>query len=158
MIGSDQQPFDLIFDTGSSWLWVNSRLCEGCSSRQNKFNEKNSTTFSFYPAILDLHYGSGDAYGYISFDQVCLNEDSCADNFAFLNVAAQSGLSGLDGSGIVGMSPQAPDQGGYSYGDLFITKMKDAGVIDKAIFSIYAELENDNSKIHLGVYELETFA
>lgn len=48
-----------------------------------------------------------------------------------MNVAKQSGLDSLDGSGIVGMSPTSPDSDGYSYGDLFIEKMKESGVIDE---------------------------
>jgi hypothetical protein len=30
LIGSDHQPFDMIFDTGSNWLWVFSRVCKNC--------------------------------------------------------------------------------------------------------------------------------
>ena len=124
------QPFDLVFDTGSSWLWVTSRVCGSCSYGQNKFQERTSNTFSFYPALLDLHYGSGDAYGYVSFDQVCLTPESCSTEFSFLNVAEQSGLGSLDGSGIVGMAPQAPKDSEYTYGDLFIEKMKETGAFD----------------------------
>ena len=62
----------MIFDTGSNWLWVNSRICENCNPSQAKFDERTSKTFSFYDVVLDLHYGTGDAYGYNGYDDVCL--------------------------------------------------------------------------------------
>lgn len=36
--------------------------------------------------------------------------------------------------------------------------MKNAGAIDKAVFSIYMDLENDKSKISFGGYDLKNFA
>lgn len=36
-IGANHQPFQLILDTGSNWLWVYSRLCGNCP--QDKFDE-----------------------------------------------------------------------------------------------------------------------
>jgi hypothetical protein len=43
--------------------------------------------------------------------------------------------------GLVGMSPKETDE----YGDLFITKMKNSGVIDQAIFSMYINLLENTS-------------
>lgn len=31
-IGSNKQPFDLIFDTGSSWVWVGHDSCKNCAN------------------------------------------------------------------------------------------------------------------------------
>jgi len=67
-IGSNLQPFWMIMDTGSNWLWISSRICTNCNPLVPKFNETQSTSFSFCDVILDLHYGSGDVYGYDSFD------------------------------------------------------------------------------------------
>lgn len=67
-VGSQKAPLDVIFDTGSNWLWVASRVCLTCSMWADKFDERNSTTFKFHPLMYDLHYGSGDAYGYNAHD------------------------------------------------------------------------------------------
>ena len=67
-IGSNLQPFDMIFDTGSNWLWVNSRICSNCNDEKPKFDERNSTTYSFFEPTFDLHYVSGDVYGVNSLD------------------------------------------------------------------------------------------
>jgi len=41
-----------------------------------------------YAAMYDLHYGTGDAYGYNSFDKVCLTESYCDNEFSFLSVVS----------------------------------------------------------------------
>ena len=56
--------------------------------------------------------------------------------------------------GLVGMSPKETDD----FGNLFISKMKESGVIDKAIFSLYINLEEDASMMQLGGYDLDTYA
>jgi len=152
-IGSNNQPFELIFDTGSNWLWVNGRFCEDCNDRP-RFDERESTTFKFYDVLTDLHYGSGDVYGYNSFDTVCIKPGSCADDFSFVAVGSQDGLDALASSGILGLSPRAEERAN----DLFIMKMKSSGVIDKAIFSLMIEFHDSKSKMTFGGIDLVNLA
>jgi len=77
----------MIYDTGSSWLWVNSRIWANCKNVYAQFDARNSSTSSFYDNTIDLHYGSGDVYGYNTYDTVCLKPDACTDNFSFMTVA-----------------------------------------------------------------------
>ena len=44
-IGSQRQEFDMIFDTGSSWVWVENKICDTCFN-PNKFNNTASETFN----------------------------------------------------------------------------------------------------------------
>ena len=44
-IGSNQQPFEMIFDTGSNWLWVDSDQCANCPHGMPKFQDDESTTY-----------------------------------------------------------------------------------------------------------------
>lgn len=74
-LGSEQEPFDMIFDTGSNWLFVYSRICLNCPYFMKQFDERESSTFLFKEPIIDLHYGSADVYGYPSMDSVCLGPD-----------------------------------------------------------------------------------
>ena len=125
-VGSNQQPFQMIFDTGSNWLWVFSRMCGNCN--QPKFDERQSESHTFYNVVYDIHYGSGDVYGYNSHDKVCITSTDCADDYSFLNIGMHSNLYSLKASGIVGMSPTDANENGH----LFIVKMKRSGVISKA--------------------------
>ena len=104
--------------------------------------------------VYDIHYGSGDVYGYNSHDTVCINRENCAQEFSFLNVGMQQGLYSLKASGIVGMSPTDANENG----DLFIVKMRDSGVIEKAEFSLFINLEENNSSIQFGGYDLNKYA
>jgi hypothetical protein len=104
--------------------------------------------------LLDLHYGSGSAYGYNAHDSVCISETVCADDFSLMVVGDQSGLGGLAASGIVGLSPKH----GSKRGDLFIEKLKKTGAIDEAVFSLMINMKDDNSKVTFGGYDLQKFA
>ena len=141
----------MIFDTGSNILWVNSRICENCPFFINKFDERTSSSFSFFNVVFDLHYGTGDVYGYCSQDQVCFDETICSPNFKFVNVGYQKDLEGLRCSGVVGMSPYTTDENG----DLFVEKLYKDGAIDEAVFALYINLEENSSKISLGGFDLE---
>ena len=66
----------------------------------------------------------------------------------------QQGLDTLATSGIVGLSPLSTG----TMGDLFIIKMRDSGVINKALFSIMIELVNNKSKMTFGGVDMINLA
>lgn len=103
---------------------------------------------------MDLHYGSGDVYGYNSYDQVCIAPNSCAQNFSFATIGMQTNLESLQASGLVGLSPNNQE----TLCDLFIIKMKEAGVIDKAVFSFLIDVKNDRSKMTIGGIDMSLAA
>ena len=109
-IGSNQKPYTILFDTGSTWLFVTSRLCTNCDKFSSAFiDERNSTSFRFYPFVHDLHYGSGGIYGHLAYDKICLQPNkTCAESFTFLAVTHQAlgGGASLPVSGLLGMSPR----------------------------------------------------
>jgi len=115
-VGSMKQQFDLIFDTGSSWVWVEHEFCNACANPQ-KLKSRESTSFTqVSPELSTLRYGRGQVYGYDSRDQICLNEEStighgCMDNYLFKSVVYQRDLQGLAGAGIIGLSPSAEGMG-----------------------------------------------
>ena len=143
----------MIFDTGSNWLWVMGDDCWTCP-RLPRFDEESSSTYVEFPGEEYLYYGSGDVYGHKATDQVCITPEFCAKDFRFMNVKGQSGLYALSSSGIVGMSPTHFD----FESDLFIQKMKEAGAIDQAVFSLSIGMGDVQSKITFGGYDLETYA
>lgn len=85
-IGSNHQPFDLLFDTGSNWLWVFSEDCVNCPY-VNSFDEEESSTFE--KVRLDktsLYYGSGSVEGYEIDETVCLSKKFCSKNFRMMTI------------------------------------------------------------------------
>lgn len=71
-IGSPPQSFQMIFDTGSSNLWVPKRGCRNCGRRvfqsKSKYNRNLSQTYKPDGGIFNIEYGSGGVSGFFSVD------------------------------------------------------------------------------------------
>lgn len=69
-----------------------------------------------------------------------------------MNVIASANLKNLKGSGLVGLGANS-----YSKLDMFIPKMKKAGVLKKELFSLYVNFKGGSS-IQFGDYNLTKYA
>ncbi|XP_006633645.1 nothepsin [Lepisosteus oculatus] len=70
-LGTPPQNFTVVFDTGSSNLWVPSLYCisEACSTHR-KFKSFKSSTYVADGTIFSIQYGSGQLVGVVSKDQL----------------------------------------------------------------------------------------
>ncbi|XP_077717967.1 pepsin F-like isoform X1 [Canis aureus] len=70
-IGTPPQEFKVIFDTGSSDLWVPSIYCSSpACANHNVFNPLLSTTFRVSGRPIHLQYGSGTMSGFLAYDTI----------------------------------------------------------------------------------------
>ena len=80
------EPFDMLFDTGSNWLWVFSDDCVNCPYVKS-FDEEESESYKRQNELLtSLHYGSGSVYGYEADDTVCITKDYCSKDFRLMTI------------------------------------------------------------------------
>jgi len=69
-LGSPEQKFNVIFDTGSSDLWVASSQCDDSCGRHAKYNSAASSTYVANGTAFDIMYGSGPVSGFQSIDNL----------------------------------------------------------------------------------------
>ncbi|KAM6041119.1 pepsin B-like isoform 2-T2 [Theristicus caerulescens] len=72
-IGTPPQNFLVLFDTGSSNLWVPSTYCQTAACLNHaKFNPSDSSTFTYYGQSYTISYGSGALTVVLGYDTVTI--------------------------------------------------------------------------------------
>jgi hypothetical protein len=140
-VGTPGRKFTVIFDTGSSNLWVpaepKSLNVRGVhSEHHNYFNPRQSSTYEPMEESFNIRYGSGSVSGMFCRDRVAIGE-LALDNFTFAHVDDTSGIQSYSESnfdGILGLGFQSISQGGVP--TVFAELVK-SGQLDEPVFGFY---------------------
>ena len=140
-IGTPPQPFTLIFDTGSSWLWVNSAHCPNrCHTSTHSFNSSASETYTAQGKAVDMFYGMGWASGSLGNDTVALSNGTAdrAVNQPFVLVTASNGFQVMQSDGLLVRPRQGLGFNTLSDGyPTIVETLKLQKVIPNALFGIF---------------------
>ncbi|CAI9166999.1 unnamed protein product [Rangifer tarandus platyrhynchus] len=133
-IGTPPQEFQVLFDTGSSDLWVPSIFCTSrfCSSHA-LFRHLESSTFRPTQETISLIYGSGRMKGIVALDTVRIGDLVSTDQRFGLSVE-QSGFEGWPFDGVLGLNyPNLSFTGGIP----ILDNLKNQGAISELVFAFY---------------------
>ncbi|XP_071725712.1 phytepsin-like [Rutidosis leptorrhynchoides] len=152
-IGSPPQTFTVIFDTGSSNLWVPSSKCifSIACYFHNRFKGTKSATYTKIGDNLQINYGSGSISGFSSKDTVQVG-DLCVEDQDFIEVTKEGSLSFIVGKfdGIFGLGFKEISVGGLMP---VWYNMIEQGLVKEQVFSFWLnrnEKDNEGGELVFG--------
>uniref|UniRef100_A0A8C5LPT2 Peptidase A1 domain-containing protein n=1 Tax=Leptobrachium leishanense TaxID=445787 RepID=A0A8C5LPT2_9ANUR len=135
-IGTPPQNFLVLFDTGSSNLWVPSTSCQSqACGNHDLFNPSQSSTYTTNGQQFSMSYGSGSVTGVFGYDSVSVQGLTLTNQeFGLTYTETGSSFYYSKFDGIFGMAYPAMSAGGATTA---MQGMLQQNLLNNPIFSVY---------------------
>ncbi|KFP12911.1 Pepsin A, partial [Egretta garzetta] len=147
-IGTPAQDFTVIFDTGSSNLWVPSVYCSSPScSNHNRFNPAESSSFISTNDTVSIVYGTGSMTGILGYDTVTVADIKILNQiFGLSETEPGNFFYYAPFDGILGLAfPSISSSGATPVFD----NMMSEDLVARDLFSVYLSKEEQSSSFVL---------
>jgi hypothetical protein len=104
--GSDRQPLSFLLDTGSPSTWVAAPNCKTCSQLSSRFQPASKTLKKTNTKLKVSYDRKKWVAGYLSHDNVYLNEKNVGEDISFLYVQMAKGFKNWQADGVLGLAPR----------------------------------------------------
>jgi hypothetical protein len=153
-VGSPAQSFKVIFDTGSSNLWIQSVICKTPGCLQHKgYDHTVSSTFQQHYVngkipVFSIRYGTGKIAGEFVKDTVTIAGITVSDQIFGLTYREEGfAFNNVPFEGILGLSfPTISKSNSVPFFDMVMSEK----LLSKNIFSIYLSEKENESNISFG--------
>ncbi|KAL1020845.1 hypothetical protein UPYG_G00005470 [Umbra pygmaea] len=150
-IGTPPQSFKVIFDTGSSDLWVPSVNCSSAACKNHaEFNTTASSTFKPTNETFFIQYGTGNFTGQLGTDNVMVAGISVTKQGFGISQVEDSFFTNVTFDGILGLAfPILASSGAVPVFDNMINQK----LVNQSLFSFYFSRSSTGSVVTFGGIE-----
>ena len=149
-MGTPGQKFTVLFDTGSTDFWLQSKTCASCPSLSNRFDPAASSTFAATNDSFSTGYGSGNASGFSATDTFKIG-DKMVKNQTFGVATAIESSDVIPFDGILGLGFKDTQHVGRKSP---LQNMVDQGIIKNNVFAFLMRKDAKQAVVSIGGYDL----